>query len=71
MNEQDKGWIKYIVAAMLLGFIIGEFLSHLLGLFLTSASWALLVNVVIPLCMIACLLIVLYLYQKDKDDVLK
>ena len=69
MHDEDKRWIKWIVFAIIIGFLVGKIISVLLDLFL-SDMWVLLVNAAIPICLIVALLIVLYFYQREKEKTL-
>lgn len=66
MTDIEKKWIKYIVLALLLGFIAGRFMMWLLGLIL-STKWVLVVNLMVPVFMIISLLFVGFLYEKEKE----
>lgn len=66
MTDIEKKWIKYIVLALLLGFIAGRFMMWLLGLIL-SPKWTLVVNLMVPVFMIISLLFVGFLYEKEKE----
>ncbi len=68
MRDEDRRWIKYIIAAFIMGGVIGYFLSKVLALVLTGPTWALLIKGSVPLCIIAALLIVLYAYNREKND---
>ena len=69
MRDEDKRWIKWIIFSIVAGFLIGKTISVLLDLFL-SDMWVLFVNASIPVCIVFALLIVLYLYQRDKENTL-
>jgi hypothetical protein len=68
MNDIDKSWIKWIVAAVVLGFLAGELIYRVLDIVIVSASFVLLKNLAVPLCVIVGLLIVLYFYNKNKYE---
>lgn len=66
----EPRWIKSIIFHLLAGGIIGKLISVLLGLFLTSEKWLLFLQIWVPLCVIAGLLMVLQKYQKEKSNTL-
>lgn len=68
MNENDKGWLKWVGAALLAGFLAGELIKLILDKLLVAASFELLKNIVVPLFMIIGLLVVLYFYNKKKME---
>ena len=55
----DKRWIKKILIALVFGFLSGEMISKLLGLFLTSEAWALFLEIWVPGCIVFGLLWIL------------
>lgn len=70
MNEIDSKWIKKIIKALILGFIIGRALSFITGLILTDPIFELFISLIVPCVIIIGLIIVLIQYQKEKDDTL-
>lgn len=69
MSSEDKLWIKWIVFAIIAGALVGKCISIILSLFL-SETWTLLINMIIPATVILGLVIVLYLYQREKEKTL-
>ncbi len=67
-NDFSLRWALEIGVAFVLGVLSGKVLSMALGIFLRGAIWALFLSLVSPLMIILALLIVLYRYQKEKDD---
>lgn len=67
MRDEEKKWIKWIALAALVGYAIGVLLKKILVAILPVAL-ELIPACTIPVCIILALLIVLYLYQKDKDN---
>lgn len=65
----DRKWIKWIVLAVVAGFLVGKIVSVFLDLFL-SETWALLINLMIPVFIIIGLIIVLFAYQREKEKTL-
>lgn len=70
MNEIDSKWIKKIIKALILGFIIGRVLSFITGLILIDPIFELFISLIVPCAIIIGLIIVLIQYQKEKDDTL-
>jgi len=69
MSNLDKRWVKWIIVAVVFGWMLGTIVSNLLSVFL-SDTWALLLNMFTPAFIILGLAIVLFLYQKEKDKIL-
>lgn len=68
MNDNDKGWLKYVLLGGGAGFIIGEIIYHLLNKFVIPDKLTLMKNMITPACAIIGLLVVLYYYNKNKYD---
>jgi len=69
MDSIEKRWIKWIVLAIIAGGLSGKIIAIVLDLFL-SETWALLINMMMPICIIIGLFIVLFMYQKEKERTL-
>ncbi len=67
-NDFSLRWAMEIAAGFLLGALSGKVVSGALGIFLKGRNWSLFLSAVTPLLIIAGLLVVLYRYQKEKDD---
>ena len=70
-NQLDGKWIKRILVSIVSGGLIGKCISLILGIILTDEKWALFLQIWVPLCVVASLLIVLYRYQKEKEDIIE
>ncbi len=69
-NDISPRWIKEIIAAFILGALSGKLITVILGIFLKGEKWTLFLSLLMPAMIISGLLIVLYRYQKEKDDML-
>ncbi len=67
-NDLNPKWVIEIVIGMITGGMVGKLIEVILAIFLKDAHWALFLKLWMPLCIIASLLIVLWRYQKEKDD---
>lgn len=70
MREEDKKWIKWIILAVFGGGLIGSCFKQVLVKVLPK-SLALIPCLCMPAAIVIGLLIVLYFYQKEKDDVMQ
>ena len=70
MQNEDKKWIKWVIFALICGFLIGGTIKKILSIFLTAPIFEIILVAIIPACMILGLLIVLYKYNKEKEDLL-
>ena len=70
INQIDSKWIKKIIISLLSGGILGKAISVVLGVFLTEAKWELFLQLWVPIGAISGLLIVLYKYQKEKENII-
>lgn len=68
MQEEEKKWIKWIILAVFCGGIIGATLKQIFIKFL-SAKLQVLGIFCIPTCIIIALLIVLYKYNREKEQI--
>lgn len=71
MQDNVRGWMPYIIGAVVGGGAIGYLIKRLLKMILVGEKWALLINSAIPLFVIGSLLFVLVLYNKDKEDTIE
>ena len=71
LTDTDKGWIKWIIIAIIIGFFVGKLISMVLGLFLDATKWALLIAACEPAAMVLALAIILAIYQKSKEKVME
>ena len=71
MQDNVRGWIPYIIGAVVGGGAIGYLIKRLLKMILVGEKWVLLINSVVPLFVIGSLLFVLVLYNKDKEDTIE
>lgn len=71
MQDNVRGWMPYIIGAVVGGGTIGYLIKRLLKMILVGEKWALLINSAIPLFVIGSLLFVLVLYNKDKEDTIE
>lgn len=71
MEELKLKWGKWILVAVLIGFLAGEIVSKLLAFVLTGVYWQLLIDSIVPIFVIIGLLYVLYRYNKEKQEVLE
>ena len=68
MSEYDKGWIKWILLGAVMGYLIGKCIAVLLELVITNAAVYTFTSLIAPGFAILGLLIVLYRYNKEKED---
>lgn len=71
MQDNVRGWMPYIIGALIGGGAVGYLVKRLLKMILVGEKWALLINSVIPLFIIGSLVFVLILYNRDKEDTIK
>ena len=64
----EPRWIKKIIVAVVIGFLTGEIITKVLGIFLTAEKWTLFLELWIPLCIISGLVYVLKKYTDEEDD---
>ncbi len=70
MNNISSKWMVRIISAIAIGFCLGEVVSKLLGYVLVDEKWSLLLSLFVPLFIVIDLIIVLWKYQKEKDDMI-
>lgn len=70
MNNISSKWLFRIIGAIAIGFCLGEVVSSLLGFVLVDEKWSLLLSLFVPLFIVIDLIIVLWKYQKEKDDMI-
>lgn len=68
MSETDKKWLKtaalYAGGGIAVGFIAKALMKLLVP------TWTLLINMIVPSAVVFALLVVLYKYNKEKDNML-
>ena len=63
-NSEDRKWLIRILFALICGFLVGATIKKLL----VYTTWTLAKTFAMPLSIIIALLIVLYLYDRSKND---
>ena len=71
LEELKTKWAKWIIIAVIIGFLAGELVSKVMAVFLTGIYWELLIDSIVPVFVIGALLYVLYRYNKEKHEVLE
>ena len=68
MTDYDRKWVKWLLLGMVLGYVIGKVITVLLGIVVTDEAIYELVKL-IPAGMSAFgLFLVLFRYNKEKED---
>lgn len=70
MPDNERSWVKWIIAALLGGAITGYLVSALLKIVLANTKWIVITNWITPIFVILSLLFVLAAYTKEKEDTL-
>lgn len=70
MKKEEKKWIKWMCLGGGGGFFVGAIIKCILNLALKSSAFDIIKVLMIPACIIIGLLIVLYFYQREKDNIL-
>lgn len=68
MEENEKKWCYKALIGMGIGFVSGAILKHILGLFLLKSTQQAFLSLIIPIAMIAGIIIVHRMYQKEKEE---
>lgn len=68
MSDYDKKWVKWVVLGTLIGCFIGKVIVTLLQLVVTNAAAYSFIKLITPGFAIIGLFIVLYFYNREKED---
>lgn len=71
LEELKTKWAKWIIVAVIIGFLAGELVSKVMAFFLTGVYWKLLIDSIVPIFIIIGLIYVLYRYNKEQRDILE
>ncbi len=70
MQEHEMSWIKLLIAVFFGSLIIGYLITKLLKYFITTEPWVGILGFITPACVLIALALVLFAYNKDKEDTL-
>ena len=68
MSDYDRKWIKWLIFGLILGYVIGKCITVLLSIVVTNQDIFAFVDLVPSGLSILGVLIVLYKYNKERED---
>ena len=68
MTDYDKKWVKWLLLGMVLGYVVGKVITVLLGIVITDEAIYEFVKLIPAGMSVLCLFLVLFCYNKEKED---
>lgn len=68
MTDYDRKWVKWLLLGMVLGYVVGKVITVLLGIVITDEAIYEFVKLIPAGMSVLCLFLVLFRYNKEKED---
>jgi hypothetical protein len=68
MTDYDRKWVKWLLLGMVLGYVVGKVITVLLGIVITDEAIYEFVKLIPSGMSVLGLFLVLFRYNKEKED---